>query len=134
MWGIIYDKRIMGMDREFGDHWQVVDVENEYDTVGIPDDIQSVINELLDAGVIAREDIDSFGYYSDVDDFVDRLNELINGEYGCISYQVVYFCYKEVIDRNFFASKEECERYIDRYKYNYEGENVRPFKVNPRTA
>lgn len=41
---------------------------------------------------------------------------------------------KEVIDRNFFASKEACEKYIDLHKYNYEGENIRPFKVFLRKA
>lgn len=134
MWGIIYDERIMGMDKEFVDHWEVVDVENEYDPVGRPDDIQSVINALLEEDVIEREDINSFGYYSDIDDFIDRLNDFVNGEYGCIPYQVVYFCCKERIDRNFFASKEACEKYIDRYKYKYAGENVRPFKVIARDA
>lgn len=134
VWGIIYDERIMGMDKEFGDHWEVVDVENEYDTVGRPDDIQSVINALLEMDVIDRDDINSFGYYSDIDDFVDRLNEFINGEYGNITYQVVYFCCKERIDKNFFASRDECEEYIARNRYNYLGENVRPFKVIARDA
>ena len=77
VWGIIYDERIMGMDKEFGAHWEVVDVENEYDTVGQPDDIQSVINALLEEDVIEREDINSFGYYSDIDDFIDRLNDFV---------------------------------------------------------
>ncbi|RGS72029.1 hypothetical protein [Mitsuokella sp. AF21-1AC] len=134
MWGIIYDERIMGMDKEFGDHWEVVDVENEYDPVGRPDDIQSVINVLLEEDVIDRDDINSFDYYSDIDDFVDLLNNFVNGEYGVISYQVVYFCCKERIDKNFFGSRDECEEYIARNRYNYPGENVRPFKVIARDA
>ena len=134
MWGIIYDERIMGYDKEFGEHWVVVDIENEYDPVGRPDDMQSVINALLEADVVEREDINSFDDYSDIGEFVSQLNEFLNGHWWVESYQVVYFNYKEVIDGNFFASKEECERYIDLHKYNYEGENVRPFKVVPRTV
>jgi hypothetical protein len=130
MWGIIYDERIVGYDEEFGDHWEVVDVENEYDPVGGPDDIQSVIDALFEAGVIEKEDIDSF-HYADIVDFIDYLNEFLNGD-SCVSYQVVYFCYRETVDKNFFTSKEACEKHIDRYKYNYCGKNIRPFEVIAR--
>lgn len=132
MWGIIYDERVMGMDKEFGSYWVVIN-NNDYEPVGEPDDIQSVIEALIEDDVITREDINSFDYYADVDEFVDYLNSFIDDQPGYQVYQVVYFYYKERIDGNFFASKEECEKYIDRYKYNYYGKNIRPFEVIARS-
>lgn len=129
VWGIIYDEQVMGMDKEFGSHWVVVDTENEYEPVGEPDDIQSVIEALIEDDVITREDINSFDYYADVDEFVDYLNDFIDDQPWHQPYQVVYFYYKERIDGNFFASKEECEKYIESHKYNYAGKNILAFQV-----
>lgn len=126
IWGIIFQEKISGMNKEFGSHWEVIDLENEYEPVGDPDDIMSVYYALQEDGVDTWSAPDAG---SDIEEFIDELNQYLNGDSGCVSYQVVYFFYKSRIDNHFFSTKEECEKYIKRFRFNYNGKNLKPFQI-----
>lgn len=136
-WGISYKERIYGMDPDIIPKcfWTVTTYagRREYeDIVGCDNDIKSVFDAIMNMKVIKDpydiKDIKKYADNNNISGLVGRTNTLFSKANNRRRFDVMFYCLVPMISRHFFKTKEECENYIEKYRYSFDA-NPKPFPI-----
>lgn len=120
-WGISYDELIWGMDPEYADGWFVYSGENVC-TVGEPDNLQSVMDELLDPDGygLDKEDFENWDV-TDIEDVVKAANEVLSVFPSHVPLTLIWYKKIRRVSKNaLFLTKRACQEHIQRYSHRYQ--------------
>lgn len=130
-YGISYKKKIYNMDPDIVPKcfWTVTTYagRREYENiVGHDNDIKSIfdaIKNIEDVKEAIKDNIyelERCVSNNDISGLIGRVNTILSKAGSRQRFDVMFYCLVPMISRHFFKSKEECENYIEKYKYSFD--------------
>lgn len=141
-WGISYKERIYGMDPDVVPDvvpkcfWTVFMYLGKRDAEGIvgrDNDIKSVFNAIKnieDVKEAIENNINELEACNNIRILIGRVNTLLSKARNRRRFNVMFYCLAPMISHHFFESKEECEDYIEKFRYSFDVD-PKPFLIKP---